>query len=456
MFEEISSKIESNVSIDVIESFEKALELKRETYVSLLQKNIRTLFNGLEADIEEFFKLKEMISRNKVAIIKRLANSTIKTYVDSRAIKFLDKLDLKASKELHGVFKWTDGLTSLQCIKWHNAGLFPRNYFMSKETFSFLDHTVHLRHDPGQLSRHQKHHYLFDLLDKNSNVLSSIPFELGHDIFAAPTAVYCYGTRLLLVTSFQKILTNLIFNMLKRLDVNGEMPEKRPNGYYNACYFALFDANLKLVKELAICEAPLVGSYSIVVDFIDQNGIMVSKIFKQTYNHATKNMQQCFKRVVSFYDYNFEPVISDFTLPVSSSNSNVIKLENNLIQYASYNASDSVVTLLTFDVDRGVEVGRRLIPWCWYHIRSCLPAKLLLDSKNNLYAVSRNQLINLIFGVTHEYHLSCANLDNHELQVIRPPASTLYRGCYLNEKDQLVIVSASDADRSLTFNTFAF
>ena len=457
MFEDIASKIQRNVNIDNIKSFERALDLKRESYVRLLQKDMKALFDGLEVDVETFFQLRAMISRNKLAIIKRLANSTAKTYVDDRGIKFSDKLDLKASKELYGSFKWRHNFTSFQSIKWCNARIFPHNSFMPKENFTFVGETVHVRHAPDKTSRHQKHYYLFDLLDTNNNVRSSVPFELGYDIFTAPTAIYSYGSRLLLVTSFYKILTNLIFSMLKKLDVNGEMPEKKPNGNYNACYFALFDANLKLVKEFVMCEDLRVGSYTIVVDFINDQGVMISKVFKQTYNQATQSLQHCFKRVVSFYDYNFQPVFTDFTLPRSSGFSNVVKLEGNLIHYAGYDSIEkNKITCITFDVESESEVSRRLVPRCSSQFSTSLPVKLLLDSKNNLYMISRHHFGNFGLGGMHEYYLSCVNLDTHELQDIYPPSGfVFFRGCYLNDNDQLVIVSKPDQDRTLIFNTFA-
>lgn len=450
MFNEITAAIQQDVHVDNIEAYERNFCLVRESYISKLRQNMRALFDRLESDLEAYFQLKAMISRNRLASLIRLPESSIRGYVELRAVKFIERIEPKVTGDFYGSLKWKADFSSFQCLKWYIYGIFTRDSsFLPMESFSFAGKAVRVRYDSAQMGRHLKHFYLFDLLDKDNNVRTSVPFQLTYDISNDTTTIYSYGSRLLLVTDFAEIRSQLVFYSLKRLDTNNELPNVKPVGQYNASYFALFDTDFKLVKEFVTGECLKVGRYSTIVDFINERGVMMSKIFESVRVPGTSDFIASQKRLVSFYNYDLRQIIRDLELPDSERISNVVKIDGNLIYYAGL-AGDRRLSLTIFDLADGSVVSSRVIPRKRNRLNT--PKKILLDSQNNLYLVTTSY-----FPTDRGYFLASVNVDTHEWHEIDPPYdSAFYHGCYLNENDQLVIVSMYNPNYELTFNTFGF
>ena len=458
MFEEVVTRIQLEVQSDSLDAYDAAFGLKRESLFVQLKQHQQILFDDLLSDAEKYFNLKATTTRTRLRSQGRIPAFAVKEYLNEKGLKFAENQNLEAKRvgDLFGTIRWACNLSSFQCIKMCNMGFFGTESFVAKSTFTFIGKNVHVRHDPEKTSRHLKHHYLFDLCDQNNNVRSSVPFELEYDIFTAPTAIYCFGSRLLLVTSFYKIMTNLIFKMLKQHDALGEMPQSKPSGYYNAYFFALFDSNFKLSKVYMTSENRKIGSYLITVDFINDRGIMISKKFQSMRVPGTHEYSACSKRLITFFDYNFEPIFKDMQLPGSASISNVLKIDANLIYYVGYDTVENKrLTFTVFDSDNECVVNTKLIPRRGNPYLP--PSKFLLDGKNNIYLLTRAHYNYGGYVKTHGYFLGCVNVDTHEWHEIDPPSDQVfYRGCYLNESDQLVIVSKPDPKRELIFNTFGF
>lgn len=443
-FAELTSEIEAVVSESNSDKYECGIEEKRASMLRQLQDHIKVYIGRVRSDIERNFQIRAMAPRERLRSYKQKHQGSIDDYLDKKAMKFSSETKplVGGIGGYHGRLAWKETFDCMKYTKY--SSLLYTRVVRTLYDFKFCGRLISLGRSSSNQAALQKNRNLrfafeFQVMDCKGVVRSKHPLWLFFDIFRPETNVYTYGQHMVITKDLGNIYTKQMYTMLKKMSSSAELPDFKTRAEMGTFYIGVIDQDFTLTKEFlsaAAQEPPIICSQS--MELLNDKGIVISKKYPKPQTEEGHNKPEIDKCQLSFYDYKLKPIFLDFTLPESEKASRVVRFRDGQLYLVNF-IDLGLLRLTIFNIETHSYVKTQMVPLTkklFYE-----PINIMLDSKDNLIIVSRPQYV----YYACPYVVTCVNLNTDEIQCDQPNMTFWnYRDSYLNENDEVVIVTKDD------------